>query len=75
MYNIAKYPHVQQQCFNEIKNVFGTDKTTPTTNSHLNDLRYLELVIKESLRLYPPVPLFGRTLTEPIKLGMNIFNN
>ncbi|XP_028414063.1 cytochrome P450 4V2-like [Dendronephthya gigantea] len=35
----------------------------------LKDLSYLECVVKEGLRLFPSVPLFGRELTEECKFG------
>lgn len=69
MYNIAKYPEIQKKCFNEIVEVFGTDTTQPATISLLNQLSYLELAIKESLRLFSTVPVVARTAMEDIKLS------
>lgn len=34
----------------------------------LNNLHYLERCLKESLRLYPSVPLISRVLSEDIKM-------
>lgn len=36
---------------------------------HLNEMNYLEIVIKESLRMYPQIPLMERQLIEPLELG------
>jgi cytochrome P450 family 4 len=69
LYNLAKYPEIQQKVFEEARAVFGDDVTKPVTMHNLNDLRYLELVIKETLRLYPSVPFFGRKIREEITIG------
>lgn len=65
-YNIAKHPEIQKKLFEEIKNVIGDDKTKPVGLKELNELHYLDLVIKESMRLFPPVPIFGRGIKEDI---------
>lgn len=66
LYNIAKYPEVQQKIFDEIQIGDGDDALTL---NDLNNLHYLELVIKESLRLYPSVPYFARRLSEEITIN------
>lgn len=62
VYNIAKYPKVQQKIYDEIIEEIDTDQKL--TIRELSKLNYLELVIKESLRLYPSVPFFARKLVD-----------
>ena len=71
LFNIAKHPEVQQKSYEEVMNVLG-DVDREITMNDLNELNYLELVIKESLRLFPPVPIIGRKLLKDIDLSTNI---
>lgn len=67
------HPDVQRKVYDESRNALGNDVTKAVTMSDLNELNYLELVVKESLRLYPSVPFFGRNITEEIALGNVVF--
>ncbi|XP_038210487.1 uncharacterized protein LOC119831263 [Zerene cesonia] len=68
---LGKYPEVQQKVFDEIEAVFG-DSDRLLEKDDLLKLQYLERVIKETLRLYPSVPLLLRTTTEDSRLNENI---
>ena len=69
LFLLAKYPKAQEKAYAEILEVFGHDPDEPITQRNLHDLRYLDLVIKESLRLYPPVPFIGRHTETMFKIG------
>lgn len=69
LYNLAKHPLVQQKVYDEVVEVLGPDSSEPITLSKLNDLNYLDLVIKESLRLYPSVPMIGRYINDDIEVS------
>lgn len=47
--------------------MFG-DMDRPLVKEDLLRLKYLDRVVKESLRLYPPVPFIIRKVLEDIKL-------
>ncbi|XP_017054594.1 probable cytochrome P450 4d14 isoform X2 [Drosophila ficusphila] len=63
-YLLARHPEVQARVFQEVRDVIGDDKSAPVTMQLLGELKYLECVIKESLRLFPSVPLIGRHITQ-----------
>ncbi|KFM63207.1 Cytochrome P450 4V2, partial [Stegodyphus mimosarum] len=60
---------IQDRVFQELYSIFGDDKTREVRIEDVKSLVYLEQVIKETLRLYPPVPLIGRENKESIKIG------
>ncbi|XP_049536656.1 cytochrome P450 4d1-like [Anopheles darlingi] len=72
-YSLAYNPHVQQKVFEEVRNIIGDDRSEPITMAKLNEMHYLELVIKETLRLYPSVPMFGRKMMENTEINGKIF--
>ena len=63
MYLIGRHPEVQNRLSEELNRIFGTSER-PITMADILQLKYLECCIKESLRLYPSVAMYGRTLSE-----------
>lgn len=58
---------VQENVIEEINSIF------PSFNDEINidvinNLKYLDLVIRESMRLFPIAPIIGRKLTSDLKL-------
>lgn len=51
----------------ELKLIFCEDQKRSPTYKDLQNMKYLEMVIKEVIRLYPPVPLFTRVLEEEVE--------
>ncbi|KAH8411531.1 hypothetical protein KR215_006200 [Drosophila sulfurigaster] len=69
IYEISRHAAVQQRLLQEIHTVLGKDnKGEAVTLRDLNELKFMECVIKESLRLHPPVPIIGRHFTEDVNI-------
>ncbi|XP_034482839.1 cytochrome P450 4d8 [Drosophila innubila] len=67
LWEISRHAKVQEKMLEEILQVLGTDHSRPITIRDLAELKYVECVIKESLRMHPPVPLVGRKLQTDFK--------
>ncbi|XP_041973294.1 cytochrome P450 4C1-like [Aricia agestis] len=65
---LAIHPDVQNKVIEEVDYIFGKD-TRDATLEDLSAMKYLDLVIKESMRLYPPVNFIMRQTTQPCKLS------
>ena len=64
---IAKHPEVQARLSDEAQSVLGA---RAATFADVRRLAYTEMVVKESLRLYPPTwALFAREAIEPVEIG------
>ncbi|CAH3047031.1 unnamed protein product, partial [Porites lobata] len=71
LYNLARFPDVQEKLYQEIDSVLGKDDDV--LPSHLAKLRYLKACLKESMRLNPTFPVMSRILEEDVVLsGYNV---
>ncbi|XP_005176358.1 cytochrome P450 4g1 [Musca domestica] len=62
------YQDMQEKVLAEQKTIFGDDFMRDCTFSDTMEMKYLERVIMETLRLYPPVPVIARRAEYDIKL-------
>ncbi|KAG5007202.1 hypothetical protein JHK85_025744 [Glycine max] len=56
MTELLRHPNVMQKLQDEVRNVIG-DRITHINEEDLCSMHYLKVVVKETLRLHPPVPL------------------
>ncbi len=65
LYCLAKHPRVRTRLESEVDQVVGRDRVSI---DHLERLQYCRAVVKETMRLYPPVWAIGRWAQEPFEL-------
>lgn len=66
LYVLASEPRVRTRLERELDSELGM---RPVTAAALSRLPYLEAVVRETLRLFPPVYAFGREVAAPFELG------
>ncbi|CAL8122468.1 unnamed protein product [Orchesella dallaii] len=72
---LALHPEHQTRCQEEVDDVLKNESKCPQgdfTLSALTNLKYIERCVKETLRLFPIVYAYARTLKSPLKLDENI---
>ncbi|XP_073841480.1 cytochrome P450 4d1-like [Musca autumnalis] len=71
LYNLAKNPECQQKCYEEIIDVMGDVENERELLDYekLNSLPYVDKCIKETLRLFPAVPLIARKSTQECEIN------
>jgi cytochrome P450 len=65
-YLLAQNPAAESRLLEELTRVLGNRTAQP---EDLESLPYLDAVIREALRLYPPAYIVGRQAIEPFELG------
>lgn len=62
---LAMHPEMQEKVFQEVRSVGGDGELS---YEDVAELTYTEMVLKETLRLFPPAPLVARLIKEPTKV-------
>lgn len=69
LYFLGIYHDIQEKVFQEVLDIFGHDLYRNITSEDLRQMKYLECVIKETLRIYPPGPFILRKNLHEVKIG------
>lgn len=64
------HPEIQDRVYREIEEVLE-NSSRPISLEDLPKFEYLEMVLKETLRIFPSVAVLGRQPSEDIKLGLH----
>lgn len=66
LYILGHDQSLQDALFDELDNVTGG---APVSSEHLPHLKLFEAVLKESMRLFPPVPVIPRSVKKNVSIG------
>jgi len=73
LFMLAHHQDAQNKVFEELQSIFHDDDPDRSpTFEDLQRMEYLERVIKETLRLFPPLPIFARHLVEDMQIGKHL---
>ena len=67
---LAEHPEVEQKCLEEIEQVLGDDELTW---DNVKACKYIKMVLQETLRMYPPVPVDGYAASEDEVFFITVF--
>ncbi|XP_066991584.2 cytochrome P450 4c3 [Anabrus simplex] len=66
---LALHPKIQEEVFQELKEVFSDDWKRAVTPDDVEKLQRLDRAIKETMRLFPPVFHMFREVPQEVKLS------
>ncbi|XP_034137517.1 probable cytochrome P450 313a4 isoform X2 [Drosophila guanche] len=69
---LAMFPQYQERAFEEIKSLFPDGGDFEVTYEDTQQMKYLDLVINESMRVIPPVPVVSRQTAQDLTLTNGI---
>ncbi len=66
MHLLTKHPEILKKAQQQVDEIVGNEKISV---DHINKLTYIDQVLKETLRLIPTAPAFGREAKEDVVIG------
>lgn len=69
LYYILKDPVIRSKVYEEVDKIFGNDRSRPMNYEDLENSKYIEACVSESLRLLPTVPALFKQAVDDDNLG------
>ncbi|XP_039501930.1 probable cytochrome P450 4ad1 [Drosophila santomea] len=69
LYTLSRHSEIQEKAAEEQRRIFGDNFSGEADLARLDQMHFLELIVRETLRLYPSVPLIARTNRKPIDIN------
>ncbi|KAL7015148.1 hypothetical protein ACKWTF_016302 [Chironomus riparius] len=66
---LGMHKDVQQKAVNEIDEIYSQDDNPELTNDFLQKFTYLELILKETMRLFAVAPIVARETSEEVNIN------
>ena len=66
---IGMHKNVQDRALKEIEDIYSQELNTEFTIDFLQKFKYLELILKETLRLFAVVPVVARETSEEVNIN------
>ena len=59
IYALLKHPEIAEKAYAEVDRVLGSDLDAKPTYEQVSQLTYIQQILKEALRLWPPAPAYS----------------
>ncbi|XP_023226983.1 cytochrome P450 4C1-like [Centruroides sculpturatus] len=69
LYLLGRFHEIQEKVYIELHEIFENDMNRDITIDDLTKMMYLECIIKESMRIYPPAPFIARKNPSEMRIG------
>lgn len=67
-HELAMNPQIQEKLYNEIARIEREQNGKPITYDTIQKFKYMDMVVSETLRLWPPVPGTDRQVAKPYRI-------
>ncbi|XP_067130138.1 cytochrome P450 4C1-like [Centruroides vittatus] len=74
LYILSQHEDFQRKVKQELDTIFENDTDRFISNEDLYEMKYMDYVIKETMRLYPPVPMISRKIKKSLRFGDKEFS-